>query len=140
LKNWILFNMLRLAITKYDLSKFVITIFYSISTGPIKTEVFSKLMGKLCRNINISNIHIYDCYLSRLHTRSEKWAASSAIDRWFEPRSVQTKDHTIGICSFSAKHQSLRSKSKDWLLGIRITCPSGAKCLPSDWCFSELAL
>jgi len=30
-------------------------------------------------------------------------------------RSGQTKDYTIGICCFSAKHASLRRKSKDWL-------------------------
>jgi hypothetical protein len=37
------------------------------------------------------------------------------VDRGFEPRSGQTKDYQIGICCFSAKHASLRSKSKDWL-------------------------
>ena len=41
--------------------------------------------------------------------------ASSAIYRGFEPRSGQTKDYTIGICCFSAKHAALRRKSKDWL-------------------------
>ena len=41
--------------------------------------------------------------------------ASSAIDRGFKPRSGQTKDYTIGICCFSAKHVALRRKSKDWL-------------------------
>ena len=41
--------------------------------------------------------------------------ASSAVDRGFEPRSGQTKDYTIGICCFSAKHTALRRKSKDWL-------------------------
>ena len=41
--------------------------------------------------------------------------ASSAVDRRFESRSGQTKDYEIGICSFSAKHASLRRKSKDWL-------------------------
>ena len=41
--------------------------------------------------------------------------ASSAVDRGFEPRSGQTKDYQIGICCFSAKHASLRRKSKDWL-------------------------
>jgi hypothetical protein len=38
--------------------------------------------------------------------------ASSAVDRGFEPRSGQTKDYTIGICCFSAKHATLRRKSK----------------------------
>ena len=41
--------------------------------------------------------------------------AQSAVDRGFEPRQGQTKDYKIGICCFSAKHASLRSKSKDWL-------------------------
>ena len=41
--------------------------------------------------------------------------ASSAVDRGFEPRSVQTQDYKIGICCFSAKHAALRRKSKDWL-------------------------
>ena len=41
--------------------------------------------------------------------------ASSEVDRWFEPRSGQTKDYKIGIGCFSAKHAALRRKSKDWL-------------------------
>jgi hypothetical protein len=41
--------------------------------------------------------------------------ASSAVDRGFESRSGQSKDYTIGICCFSAKHAALRRKSKDWL-------------------------
>ena len=41
--------------------------------------------------------------------------ALSAVDREFEPGSGQTKDYTIGICCFSAKHAALRRKSKDWL-------------------------
>jgi hypothetical protein len=41
--------------------------------------------------------------------------ASSAVERWFESRSGQTKDYKIGICCFSAKHAPLRRKSKDWL-------------------------
>jgi hypothetical protein len=41
--------------------------------------------------------------------------ASSAVDRGFEPPSGQTKTNKIGICCFSAKHATLRRKSKDWL-------------------------
>ena len=41
--------------------------------------------------------------------------ASSAVDRGFESWSGQTKDYIIGICCFSAKHATLRRKSKDWL-------------------------
>ena len=38
---------------------------------------------------------------------------SSVVDRGFDPRSGQTKDCKIGICCFSARHEALRSKSKD---------------------------
>ena len=41
--------------------------------------------------------------------------ASSAVDRKYESRSGQTKKHNIGICCFSAKHATLRRKSKDVL-------------------------
>ena len=41
--------------------------------------------------------------------------ASSAIDHGFESPPGQTKDYVIGICCFSAKHTTLRRKSKDWL-------------------------
>ena len=41
--------------------------------------------------------------------------ASSVVDRWFEPRSGQTKDYKIGVCCFSAKQAALRRKRKDWL-------------------------
>ena len=41
--------------------------------------------------------------------------ASSAVDRRFEPRSRQTKDYGIGMCCFSAKHATLKTKGKDWL-------------------------
>jgi hypothetical protein len=41
--------------------------------------------------------------------------ASSVVDRWFEPLLGQTKDYTIGICCFYAKHAALRRKNKDWL-------------------------
>ena len=41
--------------------------------------------------------------------------ALSAVDRGLEPLSGQTKDNKIGICCFSAKHTTLRRKSKDWL-------------------------
>ena len=41
--------------------------------------------------------------------------ASSAVDRGFEPQLGQTKDYTIGMRCYSAKHAVLRRKSKDWL-------------------------
>ena len=59
---------------------------------------------------------------------------SSVVDRGFDPQSGQTKDYKIGICFFSAKYAALRSKSKDRL------APSGVTCLPTNCCFSTLAL
>ena len=41
--------------------------------------------------------------------------ASSSVDRGLEYRCGQTKDNTIDICCFSAKHIALRRKSKEWL-------------------------
>jgi hypothetical protein len=41
--------------------------------------------------------------------------ASSTLDRGFEPRSGQSKDIKIGSGCFTAKHTSLRRKSKEWL-------------------------
>jgi hypothetical protein len=66
---------------------------------------------------------------------------SSAVDRGFEIRSGQIKDYQIGICYFSAKHTALRKKSTDWLARNQNNmCPSGATCLHTDCCFSELAI
>jgi hypothetical protein len=38
---------------------------------------------------------------------------SNVVDRWFEPRSGQTRDYKFGNCCFSAKHLTLRGKNKD---------------------------
>ena len=40
---------------------------------------------------------------------------SNVVDRVFESPPGQTKDYTIGMCCFFAKHAALRRKSKDWL-------------------------
>ena len=64
--------------------------------------------------------------------------ALSVINRVFEPRSGQTHDFKIGICSFFAMQQ--REKTKSGWIGIRIMCPSGATCLLMECCFSELTL
>ena len=39
--------------------------------------------------------------------------ALSVVDRELEPGSGQIKGYKIGICCFSAKHATLKSKSKD---------------------------
>ena len=40
---------------------------------------------------------------------------SSAVNRGFEPWLGQTKDYTIGMCCFYAKHTALRRKREDRL-------------------------
>jgi len=57
---------------------------------------------------------------------------------WFEPWSGQTKNDQIGICCFSAENTASRNKSKYGLAQNQNN--SGVTCLPSDCCFSELAL
>jgi hypothetical protein len=41
---------------------------------------------------------------------------SSAVDRWFEPRSGKTKDYKIGICCFSTKHAAFISSKRKELM------------------------
>ena len=65
---------------------------------------------------------------------------SSAVDRGFWPRSGQTKDYAIGICCFSATHEALIRKKKDWLAQNLDNVSGGVTCLSTDFCFSELAL
>ena len=66
--------------------------------------------------------------------------ASSAVDRGFEPRLDQTKDYKIGICCFSAKHASLRRKSKDLLARNQDNVSRVGQFVYTLTCFSELAL
>jgi len=40
---------------------------------------------------------------------------SNVVDCLFELTSGQTKEKTIGICCFSAKHAALRRKDKEWV-------------------------
>ena len=68
--------------------------------------------------------------------------APSAVDRWFEAASGQTTDYMIGICCFFTTHAALEGKNKEWLARnqYNVSESSGATCLPTDCCFSELAL
>jgi hypothetical protein len=53
---------------------------------------------------------------------------------------VKPKTMTLPFVAspLSTKHERVRAKT-GWL-GITIMCPSGVTCLPTDCCFSELAL
>ena len=66
--------------------------------------------------------------------------SSSMVDSGFKPRSGLTKYCKIGIRCFFAMHAALMSNIKDFLLGIRIMCHSGATCLPMVCCFNELGI
>ena len=74
---------------------------------------------KVTQDTTISYLYIYiqQSYseLNRIVGVMGSVFASSVVDRGFEPRSGKTKDYAFGICCFSAKHASLRRKSKDWL-------------------------
>ena len=65
---------------------------------------------------------------------------SSAIDRGFEPRSGQTKDYKLVFVASPLSTQHYGERAKIGWLGIRIMCPNGVTFLPTDCCFSELAL
>jgi len=66
--------------------------------------------------------------------------STSEVDRGFEHKSSKTKDYKIGMCCFYTKQTALRSREKTGWLEIRIMCLNGAKFLPTECCFSELAL
>ena len=64
--------------------------------------------------------------------------ASNVVDCGFEPRSNETKDYECGICSFSAKHATLRGNNKDWLTRNQIMCQREASYLHADCCFGTI--
>ena len=66
--------------------------------------------------------------------------ASGTLDCGCEPRSGQAKDYEIGICYFSAKHEALRRKSKDWLAWNQNNVSKWSDMSIMDCCFSKLAL
>ena len=78
--------------------------------------------------------------LNRIGGLMDSVLATSTVDRGFEPRSGQTKDYTIGICRFSAKHAALGRKSKDWLAQNQNNVSEWSDMSTADCCFSELAL
>jgi hypothetical protein len=59
----------------------------------------------------------------------------ASVDRGFDPRSGQTKDYKICICCFSAKHAALRRNNPN-----NVSEWSDMSIIPTDCCFSELAL
>ena len=76
-----------------------------------KLKLFFSLMTLVLTSATITELnHISDVMVSMF--------TSSVVDQRFEHPSEQKKDYKINIF-FSAKHASLRSKSKDWLVEIQ---------------------
>ena len=73
-------------------------------------------ISKHGHNFLYTFICVLPSLLNRMDGVTVSVLASSAVDRWFQSRSGQTKDYEIGICYFSAKQADQSSKSKDWLV------------------------
>jgi len=96
-----------------------------------KTDVYTLYTGKQLFLHHWNNNHIDSLIVNLL--------ASIVVDHGFDPRSGKTKDYKIGICCLSSKHT--RKKSKNWLAWSQENVSvSGATCLSTDCCLSELAL
>ena len=91
----------------------------SITYNPESMSVYYILIGTTLSNI----VYLYNnvvfsigyAKMNRISGIMVRVLASSAVVPVFEPRSGQTKYYAISMCCFSAKHASLRRKSKDWL-------------------------
>ena len=99
------------------------SVFEQVYSSTCSTKELSKSMTKILHAVKGGLLSYCDKVFSRSNINQKhriggvmvSMLASSAVDRGFEPRSVQTKNYSIGICCFSAKHAALRRKSKDWL-------------------------
>jgi hypothetical protein len=65
--------------------------------------------------LSMSSDEIMMIVISGLERAKSAQVCLQTQDRVFEPRSGQIKNYKIGMCCFSTKHTTLRSKSKDWL-------------------------
>ena len=60
---------------------------------------------------------VYGYYIvNRIGGEMVSVLVASTLDREIEPLSGKTKHYKTGMRCFSAKHTTLRSKSKDWLV------------------------
>jgi hypothetical protein len=94
------------------------TVFIVVKRCDPKLHQIQKILGTrrnmmFCRGKMF--YHVISLILNPIGGVMVSVLASSAVDPGIESRSGQTKDYKIGICCFSAKHESLRRKSKDWL-------------------------
>ena len=68
--------------------------------------------------VSVLALSVVDCgwYNNRISGIIVSVLPLSVVDCGFEPCSDETKEYTIAICCFSAKHAPLRNKSQDWLV------------------------
>ena len=60
---------------------------------------------------------------------------TSAVGCVFEPRMDQTKDYDIIIWCFSAKHETFRSRNKDWLAQNQVNMSEWSDKSPDELLF-----
>jgi hypothetical protein len=70
------------------------------------------LNKKCVFKINCFMCEVFPIHPNRIGGIVVSVLASSAVDRGFDPRSLQTKDYKIGIWCFSAKHAALMRKTQ----------------------------
>ena len=115
-----------ITLTLYIVRRVVIIFIYRLWSWPhVQHFAISPRIFKQYQHNHISVVtpssQVFVSHIFLLNTSSRVGSvmvselASSAIDCGFETRSSQTKEYKIGMCCVSAKHASLRSKSKDWM-------------------------
>ena len=75
------------------------------------------------------DIYVFICALS-----------ASGVGHGFESRSGKTKTIKLVFAVSQLITQYYGARAETGLLGIRIMCLSGATCISTDYCLSELAL
>ena len=117
----------------------------TFATSPLVFALSAELYPENHCTTHINCGHFYFlCRTFQIQKRPHQWYNDQRVRLEYGSSQVhdriKPKTYKIGICCFSAKPATLRSKSKDQLLGIRIICQSRVICLPEDCCFSNLAL
>ena len=90
---------------------------YLFSLSNIKEDQTDCLTSSHCCKptyFKVFTIYPYIECINRIGVVMICMFTSSMVDRDLESRSCQTNDYKIGICCFSAKHSSCRSKSNYW--------------------------
>jgi len=116
-------------ITCLNVSIHTITMLWSVHFAYVSVPIHEI---KMLLNVHFSCLSV-SIYENRIDGVMVSVLASSVVDHGFE-----TMKFLFVASLLSTQHKGKRAKT-DWL-GIRIMCPSGAICLSTDCCFSELEL